>query len=137
MDETLITVQYVHLLDQRDGRGVRVPISLMIVNGIASVCHDDNGERCDRWFSQPTEAEMTKLKDALMAMGIEVYTMGPKRCPHCSSRAKHAECRRCIREMCEDCISHQPDVGPVCGLCFDEIQANIDREEKRRIMEAI
>lgn len=43
----------------------------------------------------------------------------PWRCPHCGSRAKRVCCRKCLREMCEDCISLLPSVGDVCGLCYD------------------
>lgn len=42
-------------------------------------------------------------------------------CPHCHKRDRPATCRVCEREMCEDCISHHPSVGPVCGLCLDRI----------------
>ncbi len=41
-------------------------------------------------------------------------------CPHChSSAAKPMSCVTCDRDTCEDCIGHDPEVGPVCGLCYD------------------
>lgn len=42
-----------------------------------------------------------------------------KHCPHCHAVAPRAVCKTCGREMCDDCISHDPSVGPVCGLCYD------------------
>lgn len=40
-------------------------------------------------------------------------------CPHCHSNAPKKCCVTCTREMCEECISHDPSVGTVCGLCYD------------------
>lgn len=41
-------------------------------------------------------------------------------CPHChSSRGKPSSCTTCTLDMCDECISHDPEVGPVCGLCYD------------------
>lgn len=43
----------------------------------------------------------------------------PWRCPHCGARAVPTSCKKCDREMCDQCISDDPEVGPVCGLCYD------------------
>lgn len=40
-------------------------------------------------------------------------------CPHCQSTAPRVCCTTCTREMCEDCISDDPEIGPVCGSCYD------------------
>jgi len=45
----------------------------------------------------------------------------PKRCPHCHSLGKKMACKKCMRDMCEECISDHPDYGPVCGLCYDDL----------------
>jgi hypothetical protein len=45
-----------------------------------------------------------------------------RRCPHCHGRAKAARCSKCNREMCQECISHTPSMGQVCGLCKDDIE---------------
>ncbi len=42
-------------------------------------------------------------------------------CGHCFSAATPVDCSKCGCEMCEDCVSHHPDAGPVCGLCYDHI----------------
>jgi len=56
-------------------------------------------------------------------------------CPHCYSKASRVNCTTCGREMCQDCISDDPEVGPVCGLCYDrkydpEVRAEYEKEEK-------
>lgn len=57
-------------------------------------------------------------------MPQETVTLGkPKQpCPHCHSSATPEPCRRCTRDMCEDCISHHHAYGPVCGLCVDQLR---------------
>lgn len=45
-----------------------------------------------------------------------------QRCPHCHSKAEPVKCCRCSRQLCANCISHEPSVGAVCGLCQDEIR---------------
>lgn len=70
------------------------------------------------------------------------YANRPKsnKCGHChTSRrtAKEVCCTTCGREMCEDCISHDPEVGPVCGLCYDrkydpEVRAEYEKEDQNR-----
>ena len=36
-------------------------------------------------------------------------------CGHCGARAKQVQCRKCTRQMCDECISD----GQLCGLCAD------------------
>jgi hypothetical protein len=44
--------------------------------------------------------------------------MAKRSCPHCRTWAARADCVKCAREMCEDCIG-QGELGPTCGLCRD------------------
>lgn len=45
-------------------------------------------------------------------------------CGHCfATSGKPQACTKCNREMCSECISDHPDVGPVCGLCKDRLDA--------------
>lgn len=54
-------------------------------------------------------------------------------CPHCFARAKAAYCTTCTREMCEQCISHHPSVGPMCGLCLDrKTEADTARKDAEK-----
>lgn len=55
---------------------------------------------------------------------MKTYTpREPRRCPHCRSTAARSACVKCMREMCEDCISFH-SVGKVCGLCRDRMDAD-------------
>jgi hypothetical protein len=42
-----------------------------------------------------------------------------RRCAHCGGADPSVSCTTCGRLMCDDCVSHDPEVGPVCGLCYD------------------
>lgn len=53
-------------------------------------------------------------------MSAKEYTPKPPwRCSHCHAKSKHVACTTCNRDMCDECISDDPEVGPVCGLCYD------------------
>jgi hypothetical protein len=53
-------------------------------------------------------------------------------CPHCHSRSTPVSCHKCMREMCEDCISLASDgSGKVCGLCADRITGYAKWEKYR------
>jgi hypothetical protein len=53
----------------------------------------------------------------------ESYPKNRKSCPHChkwiDSGNPAVSCTTCTRSMCNDCISDDPEIGPVCGLCYD------------------
>jgi hypothetical protein len=61
----------------------------------------------DKWKNDAPDPEKPKLRKPRWT------------CPHCQSTAKMSCCTTCTREMCEECISDDPEIGPVCGLCYD------------------
>lgn len=66
----------------------------------------------DRWYGLDPDTGMVPTVGSMRPKGT-------RSCPHCQSTAPKVCCKTCGREMCEDCVSHDPDVGPVCGLCYD------------------
>ena len=60
-----------------------------------------------------------KTGEFLRAVGVG---LGWQYCPHCHSVDARQDCTRCGRQMCAGCIHDHPDAGPVCGICYDELQ---------------
>jgi len=55
-------------------------------------------------------------------------------CPHCRSVAKPAACKKCTREMCEECISVHPSIEDARGDTRRETVAeNLTEKEAKQL----